>query len=93
MWSRRYLKELMQRDIKPRDIMKRAAFENAMVMVMVPGGSTNAGGWHVVAGGWRWSGTGGDAAAEACLGEQGGGSWWSARVNQVQRSQVGGWPH
>jgi len=33
---------LLERDIKPRDIMTRAAFENAMVMVMVLGGSTNA---------------------------------------------------
>ena len=32
----------MENDIKPRDIMTRAAFENAMVMVMVLGGSTNA---------------------------------------------------
>ncbi len=34
--------ELLQRDIKPRDIMTRAAFENAMVTVMALGGSTNA---------------------------------------------------
>jgi dihydroxy-acid dehydratase len=33
---------LMERDIKPRDIMTRAAFENAMVVVMAMGGSTNA---------------------------------------------------
>ncbi len=33
---------LMERDIKPRDIMTRAAFENAMVVVTVLGGSTNA---------------------------------------------------
>lgn len=33
---------LLERDIKPRDIMTRAAFENAMVMVMALGGSTNA---------------------------------------------------
>ncbi|HUW98114.1 MAG TPA: dihydroxy-acid dehydratase [Acidiferrobacter sp.] len=33
---------LLERDIKPRDIMTRAAFENAMVTVMVLGGSTNA---------------------------------------------------
>ena len=32
----------MENDIKPRDIMTRTAFENAMVMVMVLGGSTNA---------------------------------------------------
>jgi len=33
---------LLKRDIKPRDIMTRAAFENAMVMVSATGGSTNA---------------------------------------------------
>ncbi len=32
----------MKRDIKPRDIMTRAAFENAMTLVMALGGSTNA---------------------------------------------------
>ena len=34
--------ELMKADIKPRDIMTRAAFENAMTIVMALGGSTNA---------------------------------------------------
>ena len=33
---------LLEKDIKPRDIMTRAAFENAMVVVMALGGSTNA---------------------------------------------------
>jgi dihydroxy-acid dehydratase len=33
---------LLERDIKPRDIMTRQAFENAMVTVMALGGSTNA---------------------------------------------------
>ncbi len=33
---------LLENDIKPRDIMTRAAFENAMVIVMALGGSTNA---------------------------------------------------
>ncbi len=33
---------LLERDITPRDIMTRAAFENAMVVVMALGGSTNA---------------------------------------------------
>jgi dihydroxy-acid dehydratase len=33
---------LLERDIKPRDIMTRRAFENAMVVTMVLGGSTNA---------------------------------------------------
>jgi dihydroxy-acid dehydratase len=33
---------LLEQDIKPRDIMTRQAFENAMVLVMVLGGSTNA---------------------------------------------------
>src|SRR5689334_17706688 len=34
-------RNLLERDIKPRDIMTRAAFENAMVVVMALGGSTN----------------------------------------------------
>lgn len=33
---------LMEKDIKPRDIMTRKAFENAITMVMILGGSTNA---------------------------------------------------
>jgi dihydroxy-acid dehydratase len=33
---------LLERDRKPRDIMTRDAFENAMVVVMALGGSTNA---------------------------------------------------
>jgi dihydroxy-acid dehydratase len=33
---------LLERDLKPHDIMTRAAFENAMVLVMAVGGSTNA---------------------------------------------------
>ncbi|MFT7585758.1 MAG: dihydroxy-acid dehydratase [Cellvibrionaceae bacterium] len=36
------IKYLMEHDIKPSDIMTRAAFENAMVVVMALGGSTNA---------------------------------------------------
>ncbi len=36
------IRVLLERDIKPRDIMTRAAFENAMVVVTVLGGSTNA---------------------------------------------------
>ena len=36
------IKYLIENDIKPSDIMTRKAFENAMVMVMVLGGSTNA---------------------------------------------------
>ena len=36
------LKHLLERDIKPRDIMTREAFENAMVVIMALGGSTNA---------------------------------------------------
>ncbi|KAL4424101.1 hypothetical protein ABPG75_001402 [Micractinium tetrahymenae] len=38
----RYVLELLKKDIKPRDIMTRGAFENAMVLVMATGGSTNA---------------------------------------------------
>jgi dihydroxy-acid dehydratase len=33
---------LLEKDIKPKDIMTRAAFENAIVTIMVLGGSTNA---------------------------------------------------
>lgn len=33
---------LLEKDIKPRDIMTREAFENAMTVVMAVGGSTNA---------------------------------------------------
>jgi len=33
---------LLERDIKPRDIMTREAFENALAVLMVLGGSTNA---------------------------------------------------
>lgn len=33
---------LLEKDIKPSDIMTRKAFENAMVTIMVLGGSTNA---------------------------------------------------
>ena len=36
------IRHLLEQDIKPRDIMTRAAFENAMVTVMCLGGSTNA---------------------------------------------------
>ena len=36
------VKNLLELDLKPRDIMTRAAFENAMVLVTVLGGSTNA---------------------------------------------------
>ncbi|MHB0955730.1 MAG: dihydroxy-acid dehydratase [Pirellulaceae bacterium] len=38
----RVLLNLLEQDIKPRDIMTRRAFENAMVVVMALGGSTNA---------------------------------------------------
>ena len=33
---------LLERDIKPRDIMTREAFENAITIVMILGGSTNS---------------------------------------------------
>ncbi len=36
------IRDLLEQDIKPRDIMTREAFENAMVLVTVLGGSTNA---------------------------------------------------
>jgi dihydroxy-acid dehydratase len=36
------IRNLLELDLKPRDIMTRAAFENAIVVTMVLGGSTNA---------------------------------------------------
>jgi dihydroxy-acid dehydratase len=36
------IRRLLEEDIKPRDIMTRRAFENAMVVITVLGGSTNA---------------------------------------------------
>ena len=36
------VRNLLERDLRPRDIMTREAFENAMVMVSALGGSTNA---------------------------------------------------
>jgi dihydroxy-acid dehydratase len=36
------IRKLLEMDLKPRDIMTRAAFGNAMVIVMALGGSTNA---------------------------------------------------
>lgn len=35
-------KSLLEADLKPRDIMTREAFENAITLIMVLGGSTNA---------------------------------------------------
>lgn len=42
MEAGKYIKILLEKDIKPRDIMTRKAFHNAIVTVMVLGGSTNA---------------------------------------------------
>ena len=36
------MKNMLEKNVCPRDIMTRKAFENAMTMVMVMGGSTNA---------------------------------------------------
>lgn len=38
----KYIRILLEKDIKPKDIMTRKAFHNAIVTVMVLGGSTNA---------------------------------------------------
>ena len=38
----KYLKLLLEKDIKPSDIMTRKAFENAIRIVVILGGSTNA---------------------------------------------------
>lgn len=37
----RVIKTTMQKDIRPRDLLTRAAFENALVITMILGGSTN----------------------------------------------------
>jgi dihydroxy-acid dehydratase len=37
-----YIRLLLEKDIKPKDIMTREAFENAIVVIMALGGSTNA---------------------------------------------------
>lgn len=42
------IKNLMENDIKPRDIMTRKAFENALRLIMILGGSTNAT-MHIIA--------------------------------------------
>ena len=36
------IRTILELDIKPRDVMTRAAFENAITLIMVLGGSTNA---------------------------------------------------
>lgn len=38
----KYIRTLLEKDIKPKDIMTEKAFHNAIVTVMVLGGSTNA---------------------------------------------------
>lgn len=38
----RYIRILLEKDIKPSDIMTRQAFENALRLIVVLGGSTNA---------------------------------------------------
>ncbi|WP_142686235.1 dihydroxy-acid dehydratase [Chitinophaga polysaccharea] len=38
----KYIRLLLERDIKPRDIMTKEAFENALTIIMALGGSTNA---------------------------------------------------
>ncbi|NML41693.1 dihydroxy-acid dehydratase [Chitinophaga sp. G-6-1-13] len=37
-----YIRLLLEKDIKPRDIMTKEAFENALTVIMALGGSTNA---------------------------------------------------
>ncbi|NSL90511.1 dihydroxy-acid dehydratase [Chitinophaga sp. Mgbs1] len=38
----KYIRLLLEKDIKPRDIMTKEAFENALTVIMALGGSTNA---------------------------------------------------
>lgn len=42
LFAGHYMKILLEKDIKPSDIMTPKAFENALRMIMVLGGSTNA---------------------------------------------------
>lgn len=42
MAAAKAIRVLLERDIKPSDIMTKKAFENAMTIIMVLGGSTNA---------------------------------------------------
>lgn len=42
LYAGQAIRLLLEKDIKPRDIMTRDAFENAMVILMALGGSTNA---------------------------------------------------
>ncbi|MDH5408006.1 MAG: dihydroxy-acid dehydratase [Gammaproteobacteria bacterium] len=42
LFAGKAIRHLLENDIKPRDIMTREAFENAMVIIMATGGSTNA---------------------------------------------------
>jgi len=42
MRAGKYMKTLLEKDIKPRDILTRKAFENAVTVVHILGGSTNA---------------------------------------------------
>jgi dihydroxy-acid dehydratase len=42
LYAGKYIRILLEKDIKPRDIMTEKAFHNAVVTVMVLGGSTNA---------------------------------------------------
>ena len=42
VWLQVKLSALLEKDIKPTDIMTRKAFENAITVIMVLGGSTNA---------------------------------------------------
>lgn len=37
-----HMRNILEKNILPRDIMTRSAFENAMVLTMILGGSTNA---------------------------------------------------
>ena len=37
-----YLRQLMEKDIKPKDILTKTAFENAITVIIALGGSTNA---------------------------------------------------
>ena len=42
LYAGKAIKILLEKDIKPKDIMTKKAFENAIVLIMIFGGSTNA---------------------------------------------------
>jgi dihydroxy-acid dehydratase len=44
----KYMKRLLELDLKPRDILTRQSFLNAITIINILGGSTNAVGLHII---------------------------------------------